>query len=120
MRDFPTIIQGGMGAGVSDWRLARAVSALGQLGVVSGTALDVILVRRLQAGDPGGRVRRGLAHFPVPAIAERICRRYFIADGKASGRPFTPLPLHAVGDEHVLVADVAAIGIAQGLEEIPQ
>src|SRR5689334_22586110 len=39
MNGYPIVIQGGMGAGVSDWRLARAVSATGQLGVVSGTAL---------------------------------------------------------------------------------
>jgi nitronate monooxygenase len=32
---LPIIIQGGMGAGVSDWRLARAVSITGQLGVVT-------------------------------------------------------------------------------------
>ena len=48
---LPTIIQGGMGAGVSSWTLARAVSKAGHLGVVSGTALDVILARRLQIGD---------------------------------------------------------------------
>ncbi|MGD8321328.1 MAG: hypothetical protein PVJ02_12765, partial [Gemmatimonadota bacterium] len=36
----PVIIQGGMGVGISGWRLARAVSSRGQLGVVSGTALD--------------------------------------------------------------------------------
>ena len=35
----PTIIQGGMGAAISNWRLARAVAKEGQLGVVSGTAL---------------------------------------------------------------------------------
>ena len=63
---LPKIIQGGMGVGVSNWRLARAVSRLGQLGVVSGTALDQILVRRLQEGDPRGDVRRSLARFPVP------------------------------------------------------
>jgi nitronate monooxygenase len=34
----PLIIQGGMGAGVSDWRLAQAVSRQGHLGVVSGMA----------------------------------------------------------------------------------
>ena len=45
MDNYPRIIQGGMGAGVSDWRLARAVSGLGQLGVVSGTAIDHILAR---------------------------------------------------------------------------
>ena len=43
----PVIIQGGMGAGVSNWRLAQAVSRLGQLGLVSGTALDQIMARRL-------------------------------------------------------------------------
>jgi nitronate monooxygenase len=92
-----------MGAGVSDWRLARAVSAHGQLGVVSGTALDTILVRRLQMGDPGGHMRRGLTHFPVPAIAERIWQRYFVAGGTARGRPFKPLPVHEVTPPRELV-----------------
>lgn len=85
-----------MGAGVSDWRLANAVSSQGQLGVVSGTALDAILVRRLQMGDPGGHMRRGLDQFPVPAIAERIWRRYYVLGGKGAERPFKPLPLHQV------------------------
>jgi nitronate monooxygenase len=96
MRKLPTIIQGGMGAGVSDWRLANAVSSLGQLGVVSGTALDAILVRRLQVGDPGGHMRRGLDRFPVPLIAERILRRYYVRGGKAPAQPFKPLPLQEV------------------------
>lgn len=46
-----------MGVGVSDWRLVRAVSQAGQLGVVSGTALAAILVRRLQTGDAAGQMR---------------------------------------------------------------
>ena len=41
-------IQGGMGAGVSSWRLAKAVARMGQLGVVAGRALDQLLSRRLQ------------------------------------------------------------------------
>lgn len=91
---LPTIIQGGMGAGVSGWRLARAVSMAGQLGVVSGTALDVLLARRLQRGDPDGHVRRALEHFPFPEIAQRILDRYFLAGGKAPNQPFksTPCP----------------------------
>ncbi len=36
---LPLVIQGGMGVGVSNWRLARAVSSLGQLGVVSGAGV---------------------------------------------------------------------------------
>jgi len=84
-----------MGAGVSGWRLARAVSRLGQLGVVSGTALDLILARRLQDGDPGGHVRRALDHFPIPEVAVRIWREYYIAGGKAERAPYKPVPTHS-------------------------
>lgn len=92
MTDYPVIIQGGMGAGISNWRLAQAVSRTGQLGVVSGTALDQILVRRLQDGDPGGHMRRGLGAFPFPAMAERIWKEYFIAGGKAENIPYRLVP----------------------------
>ena len=71
-----------MGAGVSDWRLANAVSRQGQLGVVSGTALDQILARRLQDGDGGGHIRRALNSFPFPAMAERILEAYYVPGGK--------------------------------------
>lgn len=74
---LPQLIQGGMGAGVSGWTLAREVARLGQLGVVSGTALDTILVRRLGTGDPGGHVCRALNAFPAPAIAAEVLERYF-------------------------------------------
>ncbi len=84
-----------MGAGVSNWRLARAVSQLGQLGVVSGTALDGILARRLQDGDPGGHMRRGLDHFPFPEMAARIWRNYYIPGGKAVSAPYRTLPMHS-------------------------
>jgi nitronate monooxygenase len=93
---LPKIIQGGMGVGVSGWRLARAVSMTGQLGVVSGTALDLVMARRLQLGDPGGHVRRALDHFPVPGVAERILAQYFVADGKPQDRPFKSKPVPAV------------------------
>jgi nitronate monooxygenase len=92
-RDLPIIIQGGMGAAVSDWRLARAVSSYGQLGVVSGTALDAILARRLQMGDPGGHMRRALAAFPLPDVATRIIDRYFIEGGKAPNERFATKPM---------------------------
>jgi len=103
MRDEPVIIQGGMGAGVSNWRLAKAVSQFGQLGVVSGTALDQILVRRLQDGDPGGHMRRGLDAFPFPAMAERIWRKYFIPDGKGERTPYRLAPPHIKDNPRELV-----------------
>jgi nitronate monooxygenase len=93
MTDHPIIIQGGMGVAVSDWRLARTVSAEGQLGVVSGTALDTVMVRRLQLGDPGGFVRTALDAFPVPGVAERVLDRYFIEGGKDPDAPFRRNPM---------------------------
>ncbi len=71
-----------MGVGVSNWRLAQAVARLGQLGIVSGTGLDQVLARRLQEGDLGGDVRRALAHFPFPQMAQRILGTLFIPGGK--------------------------------------
>ena len=94
MSNHPTIIQGGMGAGVSNWRLAQAVAQLGQLGVVSGTALDQILARRLQDGDPGGHMRHGLDHFPIPGMAERILQTYYIPGGKAERQSYKNPPMH--------------------------
>ena len=94
MVQFPKIIQGGMGVGVSNWRLANAVSKLGQLGVVSGTALDSLFVRRLADGDPGGHMRRGLDAFPFPEMAKRIWDEYHIAGGKAVGVPYPLMPMH--------------------------
>ena len=85
---LPPIIQGGLGVGVSGWRLAKAVSKMGQLGVVSGTALDIVLTRQLQLGDPGGHLRRALAAFPYPGIAERILEKYFMPGGKSVDAPF--------------------------------
>jgi len=90
---LPAVIQGGMGAGVSSWTLARAVSQAGQLGVVAGTALDVILARRLELGDPGGHMRRALAQLPLPGVAERVLERFFLPGGKLGGAPFKSLPL---------------------------
>ncbi|MYU54164.1 MULTISPECIES: beta/alpha barrel domain-containing protein [Streptomyces] len=84
-RKHPQIIQGGMGVAVSGWRLARTVAGTGQLGVVSGTALDVVLARRLQLGDPGGHIRRALAAFPVPEVAAYALDRYFVDGGVAPG-----------------------------------
>ena len=90
---LPVIIQGGMGAGVSDWRLARAVAEAGQMGVVSGTAMDLILARRLQDGDPGGHMRRALAAFPIDGVADRILKRHFIEGGRGDASRYKTKPM---------------------------
>jgi NAD(P)H-dependent flavin oxidoreductase YrpB (nitropropane dioxygenase family) len=89
---WPSIIQGGMGVGVSGWRLARAVALTGQLGVVSGVALDTLLARRLQLGDEGGHIRRALESFPHPGVCEEILDRYFVKDGIGPDERFRLVP----------------------------
>ncbi len=79
--DLPRIIQGGMGVAVSYWRLANTVARNGQLGVVSGTALDSVLARRLQLGDPYGAIRRALSKFPWPDMAQRSVDTFFVPGG---------------------------------------
>src|ERR1017187_678722 len=91
---LPPIIQGGMGVAVSGWRLARAVSRRGQLGVVSGTCLDTVLVRRLQDGDRDGALRRAMDAFPMPGVAARALTRYFRPLGRAPDEPYQLLPLY--------------------------
>lgn len=91
---LPVIIQGGMGVAVSDWRLARAVARRGQLGVVSGTGLDTVFVRRLQDGDLGGHLRRAMAAFPMPGVAASALRRYFRPEGRPLGTPYLLLPMY--------------------------
>lgn len=93
---YPRLIQGGMGVAVSSWPLARAVSMRGQLGVVSGTALDTVLSRRLQLGDLGGHLRNAFDHFPIREVAERIWERYFVAGGKAPDAPFKSKPVPSI------------------------
>ena len=112
------IIQGGMGAGVSDWRLARAVSTLGCTGVVSGTAIDSIVARRLQLGDPDGAMRRALSHFPWPEMARRVLDRFYVPGGKAADSPFrlSPLPtlhLDPASLELLVTANFAEVFLAK-------
>jgi nitronate monooxygenase len=91
---YPKIIQGGMGVGISNWHLAKTVAKLGQLGVVSGVALEVLLVRRLQDGDDGGNIHRALEKFPFPDMARRVLEKYYIPGGKAEGKPYATIPVH--------------------------
>ncbi len=90
---LPTIIQGGMGVAVSNWRLANAVASQGQLGVVSGTGVDTVMVRRLQDGDLGGHIRRALENFPFPDITKEMLRRYFLPDGRPDGKAYARVPM---------------------------
>jgi NAD(P)H-dependent flavin oxidoreductase YrpB (nitropropane dioxygenase family) len=110
---LPAIIQGGMGVAVSDWRLANAVARTGQLGVVSGTAVDVMCVRRLQDGDPGGHVRRALARFPVPEIAQQLVETYHLDGGRGDGVPYRNIPMFSARPARRLQELAVAAGFVE-------
>jgi NAD(P)H-dependent flavin oxidoreductase YrpB (nitropropane dioxygenase family) len=112
------IIQGGMGVGVSNWALAKSVAQSGELGVVSGTGIATVLARRLQRGDTGGHLRRALDHFPIPAVAQRVWDRYFVAGGIADHAAFkaTPMPMidfSSALEELTVVAAFAEVFLAK-------
>lgn len=108
--NHPHIIQGGMGIAVSDWRLARAVSQAGQLGVVSGTAINSVMIRRLQMGDQGGHTRRALTHFvsqypgvESSSLVEKILEMYFVEGGLAKEVSFKRSPMFQIKSSDFLL-----------------
>lgn len=89
------IIQGGMGVAISGWRLARAVASHPDcMGVVSGTAIDSVVVRRLQDGDPGGHMRQAIEEFPDQEVAARVLDRFYRPFGRPSGTPYRRAGMH--------------------------
>ena len=107
---LPKIIQGGMGVGVSGWKLAQAVSKYGQLGVVSGTGINSTFIRKLQDGDPDGSIRRALKFFPIPGYADPLLEQYFLPNGRAEGKPYRLCSLPSVTptpEQHRLITIAA-------------
>ena len=104
----PTIIQGGMGVSISSWWMANKVARTGQLGVVSGTALDCVLARVLQDGDEGGHYRRALSHFSDQNMVQRTLDTYFRPDGR-QGRPYRPNPTLTI-DASRKVVELSVLG----------
>ncbi len=98
-----------MGVGVSSWRLASAVARAGQLGVVSGTALDLTLARRLQDGDRDGSARRALNAFPVPGFADAVMEKYFLPNGRRPGEAYAAIARLAV-EQSRLSQQLAVLG----------
>ena len=89
---FPDVIQGGMGIAVSTWQLAKEVSSYGGLGVVSATAIDSVVARRLQDGDLNGEIRRAFSNFPNQSVAAEILNFYFIEGGRKPDKPYLDVP----------------------------
>lgn len=107
-----------MGVGISDWRLAKTVSQLGQLGVVSGVGLNRLLVSRLMNGDLQGNFRRALNHFPSQEPVERLLERYYVEGGKAPDAPFKNPPPYTFDpskslDELTVIAGFVEVFLAK-------
>ena len=76
--------------GPANRRAGLGPNSLGQLGVVSGTAIDLIVARRLQVGDPGSRalelpgqlyahiVRSPYAHAKINGIDSAVRGTYAV------------------------------------------
>ncbi len=111
--ELPTVIQGGMGVGVSSWQLARAVAGRGQMGVVSGTALDAVHARRLADGDPGGHLRQAYSAFPVPELAEAVLETYFVEGGRDPAKPYPAMPMPSADPPATLVALTVVANFAE-------
>lgn len=91
-RQLPPVIQGGMGVGVSSWRLARRVANSGGLGVISGVASDLLVARWLQDGDLDGHVRAAMAEYPDQDYVAATLKRFYRPAGREPGTPFRPIP----------------------------
>jgi len=115
---LPKIIQGGMGVGVSSWKLARTVGMYGQMGVVSGTALALTFARKLMDGDSEGHLTRALDHFPFPKIAKKIKEKYLnLVDEKSVDR-YKMIPMPSLNQSNELteltvVANFAEVYMAK-------
>ncbi|MFA6407807.1 MAG: nitronate monooxygenase [Candidatus Paceibacterota bacterium] len=101
---LPRIIQGGMGVNISSPHLARTVSLLGERGTISGVALERLITRMLQVGDPSGDIRRALSHFPFPEVAKKIVDMYFVPGGIPKGSQFKATPVFTINPSHLLIS----------------
>ena len=109
-RRLPWLIQGGMGIAVSHWPLARVVAQAGQLGVVSGTGIETVFVRRLQDFGVSQGLRSVLDTFPNQAFVDSVLNRYTTPRRRSGNTPYRAVPMlthrnvHAVQDLLVLAS----------------
>lgn len=99
-----------MGVAISGWRLANKVARRGMLGVVSGTGLDLVFIRRLQLGDPDWSILHALESFPCQETVRVVLEAYYIPGGKSPEAPFKPLAMFRVdsSSERMAIATLAA------------
>ncbi len=107
-----------MGIGVSSVQMASAVANCGQLGVVSGTAVDSVFARRLPEGDTDGDLRWALSQFPDPEVVSDILDRFFIEGGKKSEASYLDVPKLSISPipfaaKMLIVANFVEVSLAK-------
>ena len=111
----PWLIQGGMGIAISHWPLARAVAQSGQLGVVSGTGIETVFVRRLQDHGVDEGLRAVLDRFPLASVVDEVLAKY-ASKRRAAGTPYKAVPMLShrnVQSSHDLLVLAAYCEVAQ-------
>jgi NAD(P)H-dependent flavin oxidoreductase YrpB (nitropropane dioxygenase family) len=81
-----------MGVAISGWPLARAVASTGQLGVVSGTAIDTVFIRRLQDNGIDSSLRAVLDRFPLGDVVQEVEQR-FAKSLRPTNEPYLVTPM---------------------------
>jgi len=111
-KKLPEIIQGGMGVNISSPELAKMVSKLGQQGTISGTALEWLMVRTLQMGDPGEHFRRVLSGFPFQNMVKEIMDKFYVKGGIPEHTPFKGIPHVGFHPSNLFIALVICANFA--------
>lgn len=83
---FPRLIQGGMGARISSFKLARATAAAGALGVISSIGLRHIVVEEVRSGN--AEAIDAARTFPAPRYVDDL-----MAYAPGGRRHSHPVPL---------------------------
>ena len=115
---LPKIIQGGMGVAISTWKLAKAVSLQGHLGVVSRSGLDLIMISRVMEGEKEGHVRRALSHFPFQEPVRRVLGLYYVAEPETPQPPYKRPPMWSLNpptalNELTIIANFVEVFLAK-------
>lgn len=97
------IINGGMGVWISTCKLAREIALLGGGGIISGTAIHLVIARLLQMGDPDGHLKRAFDSFPFPDTAKRVYEKYFIPGGKREDARFRDIEMFSLNPSRELI-----------------
>ncbi len=101
-KGFPVLFQAGMGSRVSSWVMARIVSMLGALGVVSSVGLRTVMIEEVRRGNQ--KVIEMAKRFPFPGHIEEL-----LAFAKGCKWHKKPVPMDQFGPKGELAKRLSTI-----------